>query len=245
MIETLSQPSSVKQVHVLFINPTRMHYEIYRVILNCYQNFSFLSSINNFFNFVNFPYYQLFGLLPKKTDNDTRNNPLPTSHPNIFSTQPARSSTLSPSLNPATALLLLPSVQNDSVEQLIAQSKKIFAPPKPASATIRAEDQLTSAQRRRIEKNRQEAIRRREERLRKVDSELKRNSKSPRTSYKRSLNNQLRTLFMDGLHYTTCLACHKSSLHGKPPTSQIKIDVERRETLICGSSGNYILLFGE
>lgn len=91
--------------------------------------------------------------------------------------------------------------------EVVALSQKTHAISEPASATIPAESQLTSAQPNRIEKNRREAIQRRDERSRRTDSELELNSTSPRTNYNRSLINQLRAFFMDELYYTACLTC--------------------------------------
>lgn len=82
------------------------------------------------------------------------------------------SSQLAHSLSPAPALSLAVAIQTDSVEDLVTQSRKVFASPEMPRTTVPIESWLTPAQEQRVKISSQEAIQHRNERLRRNEFEL-------------------------------------------------------------------------
>lgn len=95
-------------------------------------------------------------------------------------------------------------------------------------------------QKRRIKINCRKAIRRRDARLNENVSEPRRMEKSPQTYADCLPNSQTRNYYMDGKHYSICLACQKSFLRHQPPTAQINTDCDCRKTAVSSSRGNYM-----
>lgn len=143
--------------------------------------------------------------------------------------------TLSP--QPAPASSLQTTIQSSSAGNLLAPSKKFFRIPKTSERTTSMNSTLTSAQKQRIQKNRQNAVRRAIS-FSKNDIGLHGMKKLSRTGFNRLPNSLVRNCYMRDKHYCAFLASHKCFLKKQPPTPQNKTDCECRKIALCVSCKN-------
>lgn len=145
-----------------------------------------------------------------------------------------------PFLRSASAPSPTTPLQFKLVEDFLALLQEIFASLESPKATILVKSRLTPAQERRIEINRQNAIRCRNERLNQHGNELHPLRNSSLTGSNRSPNSLMRDFYMNEKNFCSCLSCHKFFHRIQHPTKRFKIDCDYRKTVLCGPCKNFV-----